>query len=155
MKSIFKLTTAALALVAFASCSNDDLFGTSSDIQSNENGIRVEVEDLVDHVTTRAAFAPSVGNTPFFQDKDYLMVFDETMTKFDLYNFKTDRFACDKETPNLDNAKYALFGGAMKTGVENMNRIKDVTTTNIVYDSWKWDYEENASVAEFYIPNTW
>lgn len=156
MKSIFKLTTAALALFTFASCSSDDIFGNGAEDLS-QNGIRVEVEDLLDPVTTRAAYAPSVGNKPFFQDKDYLMVFDKTMTKFDLYNYNgtASRFSCDKETPNLSDPMYALFGGAMKTGAVGMARIQDVTTTNIVYDSWKWDYDTNSSVAEFYIPNRW
>lgn len=156
MKSIFKLTTAALALFAFASCSTDDIFGNGAEDLS-QNGIRVEVEDLLDPVTTRAAYAPSVGNKPFFQDKDYLMVFDKTMTKFDLYNYNgaASRFSCDKETPNLSDPMYALFGGAMDTDAEGMARIQDPKTTNIVYGSWKWDYDTNSSVAEFYIPNEW
>lgn len=89
MKSIFKLTTAALALVTFASCSND-LLGSDSAAEAGQTGkaLVVEMEDLVDRASTRAAFVPNgTANQLYWQQGDQIQVYDEALLKHDDYNF--------------------------------------------------------------------
>ena len=89
MKSIFKLTTAALALVTFASCSND-LLGSDSAAEAGQTGkaLVVEMEDLVDRASTRAAFVPNgTANQLYWQQGDQIQVYDEALLKHDNYNF--------------------------------------------------------------------
>ena len=63
MKKIFKFIPAALALVAFASCSNDDFFG-----EKNMNSAAVDGKTMTAEIegatgVTRAAFAENkTGN---------------------------------------------------------------------------------------------
>lgn len=93
MKSIFKLTTAALALVTFASCSND-LLGSDSAAEAGQTGkaLVVEMEDLVDRASTRAAFVPNgTANQLYWQEDDQIWVFDEALLKNDVYEFKKKR----------------------------------------------------------------
>lgn len=93
MKSIFKLTTAALALVTFASCSND-LLGSDSAAEAGQTGkaLVVEMEDLVDRASTRAAFVPNgTANQLYWQQGDQIQVYDEALLKHDDYNFVKKR----------------------------------------------------------------
>jgi hypothetical protein len=94
MKGFFKLTTAALALVAFASCSNDDLFGDGQAVADGQasNTLQVEVEQLVDGVTTRAAYVPNgTANQLYWENGDVIEVFDETMLQNDTYEYSWKR----------------------------------------------------------------
>ena len=93
MKSIFKLTTAALALVTFASCSND-LLGSDSAAEAGQTGkaLVVEMEDLIDRASTRAAFVPNgTANQLYWQQGDQIQVYDEALLKHDDYNFVKKR----------------------------------------------------------------
>ena len=93
MKSIFKLTTAALALVTFASCSND-LLGSDSAAEAGQTGkaLVVEMEDLIDRASTRAAFVPNgTANQLYWQQGDQIQVYDEALLKHDNYNFVKKR----------------------------------------------------------------
>ncbi len=87
MKGLFKLTSVALAVVAFASCSSDDLFHQSETAQQNK-GILVEVEDMLDPTTTRAAYMPDgkIGNL-IWNEGDKIRVTDATMVKYDIFSF--------------------------------------------------------------------
>ena len=121
MKSIFKLTTAALALVTFASCSND-LLGSDSAAEAGQTGkaLVVEMEDLVDRASTRAAFVPNgTANQLYWQQGDQIHVYDEALLKNDTYSFVKKRgtfenFANDYvKTPAFaftDDASSSLTG---------------------------------------------
>ena len=119
MKGIFKLTTAALALVAFASCSNNDLFGEAQQVQQQAKGdILVEVEELEDAVTTRtrAAYTPD-GKTGIlnWNTGDNIKVTDGTLVKYDAYTFENGAFKFDKTITGRNAAwiaepEYASFG---------------------------------------------
>lgn len=109
MKGLFKLTTAALALFAFASCSTDDLFGNGADQEQNKEGILVEVEPLVDANTTitRSAYTPSTTDskgTLSFTTNDAIRVTDGTMLKYDIYSFNGSAFVFDKDKTERQSA---------------------------------------------------
>jgi len=109
MKSIFKLTTAALALVTFASCSND-LLGSDSAAEAGQTGkaLVVEMEDLVDRASTRAAFVPNgTANQLYWQQGDLIQVYDEALLKHDDYNFVKKRGTF--ENFGADNVKTPVF----------------------------------------------
>ena len=122
MKNLFKLTTAALALVAFASCSNEDLFGDGQKL--NKDGIKVEVEDLIDANTTltRSAYTPTEEGGKkqgqlSWNTWDVIRVTDATMVKYDKYRFDGSAFVFDKVATERDKAyltepKYASYPDA-------------------------------------------
>lgn len=122
MKNLFKLTTAALALVAFASCSNEDLFGDGQKL--NKDGIKVEVEDLIDANTTltRSAYTPTEEGGKkqgqlSWNTTDIIRVTDATMVKYDKYKFDGSAFVFDKTATGRDKAyltepKYASYPDA-------------------------------------------
>jgi len=149
MKGLFKFTTAALALLTMASCSSDDLFGNSESAQTPEKGaLVVEVEELVDRVSTRAAFVPDgKNNSVFWQDKkDFIEVFDEAMLKYDIYQFvaKKGSFVNIDEdgVTRVSEPKFALFGGD-----------KYAPGSSYITD-FGWDYATDETTATFYLPST-
>ena len=109
MKGIFKFTTAALALVALASCSNDDLLGTSQTLEGQAgNALKVEIEDLVDPVTTRAAYVPDgTSNKLYWQNWDAIRVYDDALLKNDTYVFSEKRGTF--ENNSKDNVKTPVY----------------------------------------------
>jgi len=122
MKGLFKLTTAALALFTFASCSTDDLFSNGADQEQNKEGILVEVEPLVDANTslTRAAYTPSTTDSKgalSFTTGDDIKVTDATMLKYDIYSFNGSAFVFDagatgRPSAYLTEPKFASFPNA-------------------------------------------
>jgi len=110
MKNLFKLTTAALALVAFASCSNDELLGTkgTSEAKNFASVLEYEIEAPEGIVGTRAARNANGGGFVFQKD-DQLRVYDEDLGKFDPYVFDT-KFGRENAKSNLKkDPAYALF----------------------------------------------
>ncbi len=115
MKGLFKLTSVALAVVAFASCSSDDLFHQGETAQQNK-GILVEVEDMLDPTTTRAAYMPDgkIGNL-IWNDGDQIRVTDATMVKYDIFSFSESLSAfifnpgATGRSAYLTEPKYAAF----------------------------------------------
>ena len=112
MKSIFKLTTAALALVTFASCSND-LLGGDSAVEAGQPGkaLVVEMEELVDQASTRAAFVPNgTANQFYWTAGDMIQVYDEALLKNDNYDFVPKRGTFENFA--ADNVKAPAFAFA-------------------------------------------
>ena len=141
MKGLFKLTTAALALLTMASCSQDDLLSNKQDIQAPENGeLRVELEDLIDPITTRAAFVPesNTKNTVYWQTSDIIKVQDESLVKYDLYRF---------------NAKKGSFLNNDADGVTRVGAPKYALFPGYGMDG-EWEYSDDANVITYDIPQT-
>ena len=135
MKNLFKFTTAALALVAFASCSNEDLFSSANDqLQQDKNGILVEVEDLIDANTTltRASYTPALVDGKKqgvlnWNTTDIIRVTDATMVKYDKYGYNGSAFAFDatatgRSSAKVTEPKYASYPDA-----------------NMVWDNADWE----------------
>ena len=104
MKGFFKLTTAALALVAMASCSNDDFLtnGQAAADAQAEGALQVEMEQLIDGVTTRAAYVPNgTANQLWWQDGDVIIVSDETLMQNDTYEFSWKRSIFENNSKDL------------------------------------------------------
>ena len=145
MKGIFKLTTAALALVALASCSNDELFGdpnanTGVPAIAKQGEMIVEVEDETDALTTRTAY---VGNQIYWEDGDQIIVYDDAVAKYDKYAFDEDagKFVLSggKKKSNIAEPVYALFNHNEGSEQWNYSTGKTTATFNI---SAAWDWSE-------------
>lgn len=115
MKGLFKFASVALALVAFASCSSDDLFHKGENAQQNK-GILVEVEDMIDATTTRASYTPTgKTGTLNWNTGDQIRVSDGTMVKYDIYKYDGESaFVFDVATTGRSAAyvaepKYAVY----------------------------------------------
>jgi len=120
MKGIIKLIPAALALVALASCSNNDLFGemTTTTQEKVKGGLTVSVEGFDNQAGTRQANLAANKNKVVWQNGDLINVYDEDLTKYDVYKFKDDKFVGINENPDGDtdasktrisSTKFALF----------------------------------------------
>lgn len=110
MKNLFKFTAAALALVAFASCSeNDDLLSSKNAVQTKDftSVLEFEVEEPAGLVSTRAARNANAGGF-VFQADDQIRVYDEDLGKFDTYTFDT-KFGREGATKLLKDPAYAIF----------------------------------------------
>ncbi len=108
MKGLFKLTTAALALVAFASCSNDDFF--SSDKVQSENFtsvLEVSVEEPDFGVITRAGRKDDATGFKWQAD-DQIRVYDVDLGVYDVYKYSTV-FGRTGATNLEKDPAYALF----------------------------------------------
>ena len=115
---IFKFIPAALALVAFASCSSDDLLGEKAPEQEMKTVGNINIAPLVeDGDITRQGNTP--GSTfPVWQAGDVLRTYEAKPTTYDKYAYNaTSTFfeGCNDGigtpgTTNLDGAaKFALF----------------------------------------------
>ena len=118
MKGLFKLTTAALALVTFASCSDDlfekdGLFGDAS----KKGALEVTVEDMVEPISTRSIAIDERStdgkkNVLLWEDGDNITVWNKDLTRYDYYEFseKGGAFALPAgETAYVDEPTFALF----------------------------------------------
>lgn len=115
MKGLFKLTVAAVALVGLASCSVDDLQSNSKQAPAAKGDLLVEVEDLIDPVTTRSAYTPDGKVAKLaWNTGDIIKVTDETALKYDAYSFDDGAFnfdyvatGRDKDVKVIDAPAYA------------------------------------------------
>lgn len=156
MKGLFKLTTAALALVTLASCSTDDLFNGEKAQQQAKGDILVEVEPLEDAVTavTRAAYTPDgKTGTLYFNTGDVIKVTDGTLVKYDLYEYNSGAFVFDKLGTGRDAAWIATpeFASFPATKMEWDNATKQAIGSYYVSPApvWGEDWEtEGAFNAE-------
>lgn len=152
MKKTLKLSFAALALTTLASCSGDDLLGGGADkpSQLRKNGLTVEVENMIDPLTTRVAWVPTETESgkslaPIWQETDEIRVYDDALNRFDKYVYSADEdiFVPNEENPlfvegNASKAKYALF-------VHNGMNFEDA----------KWNDVTKASEVTYTIPANW
>lgn len=141
MKKFFKLIPAALAVVALASCSNDELFGEKAEVvQKVKDGLTVQVEDL-DGASTRQANAAFNGHGVVWEEGDQINVYDNKLTMYDEYKFVKDekKFkGVNKEgATRISSTQYALFpadrvdyAGWESKGTKAVMRIPEI----IFYD---------------------
>ena len=102
------MTTAALALVAFASCSSDDFFSTDSAQKKDFTSVlEVTVEEPDFGEVTRAA---RKGDATGFkwQADDQIRVYDTDLGKYDVYEY-ADAFGREGATVLEKDPAYALF----------------------------------------------
>ena len=110
---IQKFIPVALAVLALASCSGDDLFNDGkAPVQKVKDGLTV----TVDEITFDGAVATRQGNTAsggvVWENGDQINVYDDKLQLFDEYAFATNKFvgANDPDETNLEgDPSYALF----------------------------------------------
>lgn len=141
MKKIFKLIPAALAVVALASCSNDELFGEKAEVvQKVKDGLTVQVEDL-NGASTRQANATYNKHSVVWEEGDQINVYDNKLTLYDEYKFVENekKFKGDNEegATRISSTQYALFpadrvdyAGWSSEGTKTVMRIPEI----IFYD---------------------
>lgn len=106
MKNLFKLTTAALALVAFASCSSDDFFGSDAH-KKNFTSVLIADVETPDGLVTRAARNADAGGFTW-QEEDQIRVYDTDLAVYDTYEF-AGSFGREGDTRLTKDPAYALF----------------------------------------------
>lgn len=115
MRTAFKLIPAALALVALASCSNDD-FLSSSTTQKEYSKYTLTVTAEGQNDLTRAGQIEADGKrTPVWQEGDLIRAYNNSLADFDEYTCtdevttKSATFAFNGDTPALTTHNYAVF----------------------------------------------
>ena len=153
MKNFFKFTTAAAALVALASCSNEDLFeGQKSATVAYEQGdLIVNVEQVKGEVTTRAISNEDMSVVNW-EKSDFIKVYDGELHKWDRYGFNGSKFVIEGEQ-DLTNAQYALYpfgfdgpsgiGSSVDGGVISTNWSKGGKTTATMEIPQVLNYKES------------
>ena len=148
MKNLFKFTSAALALVAFASCSNDDLLGGQNIAGQDDKGtLVVDVEPLSDgfRSSTRALSNDALTSLNF-EASDKIKVYDSEVHKWDGYQFNksSKKFELFTES-DLTNPMFALypFGKGTKD-IEGQSEIGDIT--GVVGTDWSKGGETTATM---------
>ncbi len=106
MKNLFKLTTAALALVAFASCSSDDFFGSDAH-KKNFTSVLIADVETPDGLVTRAARNADAGGFTW-QEEDQIRVYDTDLAVYDTYEF-AGSFGREGNTRLTKDPAFALF----------------------------------------------
>ncbi len=140
MKGLLKFIPAALAIVTFASCSSDDLFGNGQG--SNQNVLQVTVEQL-DGMSTTRAVRTWQGSVLNFQEGDQIRVYDNDLFKYDLYSFSGSAFVRESSTSNISTTKFAAFPAEdVKRGYwtdDNTVKLEMNIPSTITYDESKED----------------
>lgn len=127
MKSIIKFFPAALAVVALASCSNEDLFGDSNaqEVQFAKT-MDVQVEGI-NISGTRAYQMPDASNGLAFGDADAIRVYDDELHKYDTYNYSTSAKTFGTNDDNVSEAKFAILPAAdVQYGAWSNDGVKTV-----------------------------
>ena len=133
MKNLFKFTAAAVALFAFASCSDDisEFGGNSADFTA-ANELKIEAEEMGGHSLTRTAYVSESSNDRVWQETDQFTVFGpEIVGKYDYYKYKksTNKFELDG-TKDLTEAAFVAFPS---DAVAHQNWKKDTGAGEITY----------------------
>ena len=138
MKNLFKFTAAAVALFAFASCSDDiSEFSNSADFTA-ANELKIEAEEMDGGnlaSSTRTAYVGTT-NARVWQETDEFKVFGpQVIGMYDYYKFSkaSNKFLING-TKDLETAAFVGFP---------KDRV----------DGQKWDKETKSASLEFYIPS--
>ena len=117
MKSLIKFFPVAVGVLALASCSNDDFFGSSS-----EDG-KLELVATVaapvgsdDGLTTRSVISPAENVADYstsWEDKDAFRVYDAQLQKYDAFSFKAEsgKITIDTNPAKVTEYAKAIFPG--------------------------------------------
>ena len=136
MKGIFRLFPVALAVLALASCSNEDFLGSNNEA-TKKNTLDLTVEHMMGEVVTRSAYT-AANNDRVWQEEDVFSVYDDELHKYDLYQFNatSNKFELQEGTnKDLDEPKFILFPQG------------DVVNT-------QWKKPDNSTTAWIGIPQT-
>lgn len=117
MKSLIKFFPVAVGVLALASCSNDDFFGSS-----NEDGKLELVATVVapagsdDGLSTRSVVAPAeavADYKSYWQGGDVFRVYDAMLQKYDAFSYKAEsaKVTIDTESPKVTEYAKAIFPG--------------------------------------------
>ena len=137
MKNLFKFTAAAVALFAFASCSDDiSEFSNSADFTA-ANELKIEAEEMDGGnlaSSTRTAYVGTT-NARVWQETDEFKVFGpQVIGMYDYYKFSkaSNKFLING-TKDLETAAFVGF------------------PKDRVVGQW-WEKDDNAAFLDFYIP---
>lgn len=118
MKSLIKFFPVAVGVLALASCSNDDFFGSSS-----EDG-KLELVATVaapvgsdDGLITRSVISPAENVADYstsWDSKDKFRVYDAALQKYDAFSYKAEskKITIDTESPKVTEYAKAIFPAA-------------------------------------------
>ena len=114
MKKFFKFIPAALAVLALASCSNDELLGEKAqqaqDV-ANKGDLRLSWDAFDNEGGTRAMRNNNFGKLTF-ENGDQVNVYSDDLYKTDWYTFQDDAFYYDSEGEKMvDNPKFGVMPG--------------------------------------------
>lgn len=134
MKNLFKFTAAAVALFAFASCSDDvaEFGGNPEFTAANELKIEAEEMDGGNLATTRSAYVGTT-NARVWQESDEFKVYGpEVIGKYDYYKFSkaSNKFVING-TKDLDEA---AFVGFPRYWVNGQNWVKEDGAAYLQYN---------------------
>lgn len=150
MKDFLKISSVALALVALASCSNDDLL-TSQSIHgvNGKNTLDVTVEPLKENGLSTRAMSAGNAVSITWTESDKIKVYDSQLHIWDGYQFDgTSAFTLFTDQ-DLETAMYALypFGqGAKGAGIDD-----DLTNGGVISTNWS---KGGSTTATMQIPAT-
>ena len=109
------LTVAAVATVTMVSCSSDDLFTSSNEVDKKNILNIVSVETPMEESLTRAAYTAPMGQ-PVWQDGDALNIYDGDLYKHDTYTYDSNQGTkgvfVKPSTSNVSAIEYAIYPSA-------------------------------------------
>lgn len=116
------MTTAALALVAFASCNNDDIF-TPSKNAANQPGLSiVSIEEPVSEgVITRSAMDKDVNTMTYWDEDDVINVYDADLYKSDPYTYDATAKKFVGTASNVTAPAFGIYPKASVFGTSNLD----------------------------------
>ena len=135
MKKFIKMIPAALALVALASCSNDDFLGENGlDSLDGKTVLKVTTNEGVTRANAYGEDAITVFGTG-----DVIRVYDGKLQKYDSFKFATDEdgdsyfVVADEAHRNVakGDAQFALFGAEGQISYAGWNNGKNVALLQI------------------------
>lgn len=149
MNKFFKFAPVAVAAIALASCSNDDLFGSANGVVG-ESGPSIAVS--VESQGETRAFATGTGMIDW-TDGDVLRVYDSKVQKYDNFAWLTNKFVRvnDPEAQYVDpyvgateeESAFALYAGG---------NTLDGDEQAVSYSGWKQTADGGVPVALVYVP---
>lgn len=112
----------ALGLLALASCSNDDFFGSNDQKETLQLIATVEAPNNEGDIT-RAAYIPQTMK-PIWQKNDQFRVYDEALQKYDVFKCNGSEIKLDG-TSHVESHVYAIFPGdkVYYAGFDKKNNI--------------------------------
>ncbi|MBR1519701.1 MAG: hypothetical protein IJ635_00495 [Bacteroidaceae bacterium] len=144
MKVFFKLASAALAVLALASCSSDDLLGDAGIKLSNKNTLNITVEDMgTETLNTRTAYTKT--NKRIWEDGvDAFTVYtNEVIGKYDYYVY-------DAAAGTSGTGAFVLETGTNK----DVDDPEFVAFPKSEINTTKWDKATGSATIQWKIPNT-
>lgn len=106
MRNLFRNSFTAVALLALASCSNEDFGGSYN--KSDKAQLFVTIENPDASSSMRAAFTSDMRQV-VWQTGDAFRAYNDGFTAFDLYEYKSGAISLTKDKANVAEHKMILF----------------------------------------------